>query len=188
MESQQPTVGIASFIQKLDLMLRDESTKDTVYWGPFNDTVIIKNNDYFTNFVLPNYFRHNQMSSFIRQMNKHGFHRIKSDRLVDRKENDIYEYKNEYFQRGNRDRWSSICCGNALPKPGPIHEINVKQKLQELSDDNERLKSQSNMSRDKCAQLERSVRLCHEKIAKQTALINRITELISAKGINGMNC
>jgi osomolarity two-component system response regulator SKN7 len=59
-------------------ILEDESNKDTIVWGPENDTFIVKEIMNFSTLVLPLHFKHNKFSSFVRQLNKYNFHRIKS--------------------------------------------------------------------------------------------------------------
>lgn len=49
----------------------------------------------FTQTVLPKYFKHQNISSFIRQLNMYGFTKSK------REENENI-YSNPFFQRGNK--------------------------------------------------------------------------------------
>jgi hypothetical protein len=49
------------------------------YWAPSGAEFIIKDVNKFQQVVLPRYFRHNKMNSFIRQLNMYGFHKSRTD-------------------------------------------------------------------------------------------------------------
>jgi hypothetical protein len=66
------------FITKLYKMLNDADTHDTethavVSWGLSNDSVLIKEQGALGSQVLPRYFKHGNVSSFVRQLNMYGF-------------------------------------------------------------------------------------------------------------------
>jgi hypothetical protein len=67
-----------AFISKLYQMLNDSDectpkNYDVVSWGLTNDSVLIKDQWTFGSQVLPHYFKHGNVSSFIRQLNMYGF-------------------------------------------------------------------------------------------------------------------
>ncbi|KAJ3275412.1 hypothetical protein HDV01_000704, partial [Terramyces sp. JEL0728] len=81
---EEETSAVVPFIQKLNMynitknrMLCDNA-QDAIVWGKNGESIVIKNSSEFTRSVLPQYFRHNQLASFIRQLNKHGFRRSKT--------------------------------------------------------------------------------------------------------------
>ena len=49
---------------------------DVVTWGPQGDCFVIKELDQFTRVVIPRMFKHSNFSSFVRQLNKYGFHKV----------------------------------------------------------------------------------------------------------------
>lgn len=65
------------FLIKLFELLKDKSINDTISWNNKGDAFIIKNSEKFRK-ILPNWFRTNNYSSFLRQLNMYGFHKIKN--------------------------------------------------------------------------------------------------------------
>lgn len=59
-------------------MQNDEFAK-IIYWAPSGLEFVIKDIPKFQQVVLPRYFRHNKMNSFIRQLNMYGFHKSRAD-------------------------------------------------------------------------------------------------------------
>ena len=48
-------------------------------WSEEGDTFIVKNAEDFANEVIPTFYRHNNWTSFVRQLNFYGFRKIKSE-------------------------------------------------------------------------------------------------------------
>ncbi|KAL0912341.1 hypothetical protein M5K25_018306 [Dendrobium thyrsiflorum] len=60
------------FLTKCYDMVNDPATDDTVCWGDSENTFIIKDQHTFSRDLLPKYFKHSNISSFIRQLNTYG--------------------------------------------------------------------------------------------------------------------
>ena len=67
-----------NFLLKLYQILENESYKDIIHWTEDGKYFIISNLHDFTENVLPKYYKHNNYSSFIRQLNMYDFHKKKS--------------------------------------------------------------------------------------------------------------
>ena len=59
-------------------MLEDDTYPDTVCWSQKGDCFVIKELDLFTKTVLPRMFKHSNFASFVRQLNKYDFHKVRS--------------------------------------------------------------------------------------------------------------
>mmetsp|Transcript_21715 Transcript_21715/g.66459 ORF Transcript_21715/g.66459 Transcript_21715/m.66459 type:complete len:427 (-) Transcript_21715:771-2051(-) len=95
MRSQLPV-----FLRKTFTMI-DTCPPGVGGWGKDGKTFVIKNPETFAAQIIPSFFRHNNFSSFVRQLNFYGFRKIKSDALLNTpQENKWWEFRHDYFQQG----------------------------------------------------------------------------------------
>ncbi|ODV91177.1 hypothetical protein CANCADRAFT_31904 [Tortispora caseinolytica NRRL Y-17796] len=70
--------GSSDFVRKLYSMLQDMSYADIVKWNEKGDSFIVLDTNSFTNYILPKHFKHCNFSSFVRQLNKYDFHKVRT--------------------------------------------------------------------------------------------------------------
>ena len=58
-------------------MLEDTSWAHIVSWGPHGDCFVVKDMNEFTKSILPRMFKHSNFASFVRQLNKYDFHKVR---------------------------------------------------------------------------------------------------------------
>ncbi|KAJ7482218.1 hypothetical protein B0H11DRAFT_1862915 [Mycena galericulata] len=67
------------FIKRLYKILSDGADEDVIAWAPERDRFVVKDIDKFRTSILPRMFKHSNFASFVRQLNKYGFHKVKID-------------------------------------------------------------------------------------------------------------
>ena len=78
-----------NFLLKLYQILENKEYKDIIEWSEDGKYFMIKNLHDFTENILPKYYKHNNYSSFIRQLNMYDFHKRKGN-----PNEHIFEHKN----------------------------------------------------------------------------------------------
>ncbi|KZP01178.1 hypothetical protein CALVIDRAFT_492754 [Calocera viscosa TUFC12733] len=68
----------SDFVKKLFRMLEDPNFSPVVSWNPVGDAFVVRDMTEFTKTILPRLFKHSNFASFVRQLNKYDFHKVKN--------------------------------------------------------------------------------------------------------------
>ena len=74
---------VPSFLLKLYEIVDNKSIDHVVAWFEDGEGFVIRNSILFGEQILPQYFKHNNFSSFIRQLNMYDFHKSKRKGTTD---------------------------------------------------------------------------------------------------------
>ncbi|CAJ0907251.1 11590_t:CDS:10 [Entrophospora sp. SA101] len=82
-------------------MVEDPSIQHLISWAPSGDVFSVSNPTEFSKLVLPQYFKHNNWQSFVRQLNMYGFHKVNDMFHANpSSESQAWEFKHQDFRRG----------------------------------------------------------------------------------------
>ncbi|GJP32739.1 hypothetical protein CLOM_g17336 [Closterium sp. NIES-68] len=135
------------FLTKTYQLVDDSSTDEVVSWGSELVTFVVWKPMEFARDLLPNYFKHNNFSSFVRQLNTYGFRKVAPTR---------WEFGNDYFKKGEfrllceiqRRKAFVPTISSHIPQPGPskapepMKDVCAADEIERLQSENALLSSE----------------------------------------------
>ncbi|XP_073292959.1 heat stress transcription factor B-2b-like [Primulina huaijiensis] len=98
------------FLTKTYHLVDDHTIDDVISWSEDGSSFVVWNQTEFSRDLLPKYFKHNNFSSFVRQLNTYGFRKVVPDR---------WEFSNDCFRRGEMNLLSDIH-RRKIATPSPV--------------------------------------------------------------------
>ncbi|KAI9510562.1 HSF-type DNA-binding-domain-containing protein [Russula earlei] len=154
-------IGTNNFVTKL--MINDPKSAHFISWTELGtrqardergyslcltrsfDSFVVSNVGEFSRTILGSHFKHNNFSSFVRQLNMYGFHKINRTPRAQRTSTDAqtWEFSHHKFLRARPDLLEEIKRKALEPDPSIKHRVElpgeVAAQLAQMRDDNRRV-------------------------------------------------
>ncbi|XP_049879025.1 heat shock factor protein isoform X2 [Pectinophora gossypiella] len=183
---------VPAFLGKLWKLVNDSETNNLISWSPGGKTFVIKNQADFARELLPLYYKHNNMASFIRQLNMYGFHKITSvENGGLRYEKDEIEFSHPCFMRGHAYLLEHIKRKIANPKSivtsnesgekillKPELMNKVLADVKQMKGKQESLDAKFSAMKQENEALWREVAILRQKHIKQQQIVNNLIQFL----------
>lgn len=175
---EQKTTAIPLFLKKLWKMVNDTSAEQIIGWNPAGDGFVIYDQLKFVTELLPQYFKHNNLSSFIRQLNFYDFHKVAN---IDKNE---MEFSHSYFLKDLPETLSFITRKVPNVKSRNIQNIqheNINEVLvgvKEMKNKHSLIENELKLLKQENAALWNEINSLRIKYSKQTKVINKLIHFL----------
>jgi len=137
---KKEAVDVPIFLRKTHHMI-DTCDPAIATWSEDGETFIVKEVEIFASTIIPQFFKHNNFSSFVRQLNFYGFRKIKADPIKINAEDDLngkfWRFRHEKFLRGRPDLLIEIRKANQNLPSSEQHQqevVSLKKEVKSLKD------------------------------------------------------
>jgi len=172
-------------------MVDNPETDSLIGWSEDGNSFLIRNHFEFTKQMLPYYYKHSNMASFVRQLNMYGFHKVMSvDSGGLKGENDESEFSHPYFMRGQEHLLDQIKrkVSTASQRPAGVFLPSIKSEkvnevLSEVSlikDRQEDIDGKLDTMKNENEALWREVLSLRQKHTQQQKIVNKLIQFLVA--------
>ncbi|KAF7242056.1 Heat shock factor protein 3 [Varanus komodoensis] len=176
---------VPGFLAKLWALVEDSGSDDVIAWGRNGQNFCILDEQRFAKELLPKYFKHNNLSSFIRQLNIYGFRKVIAleNGMMTSDKNSAIEFQHPFFKRGKAN-----LLGNIKRKVSAVRAEDLKlcpESLHKVLSEVQEMREQQNNMDIKLASMKREnkalwkeVAYLRQKHSQQQRLLSKILEFI----------
>uniref|UniRef100_A0A8D0HRR4 Heat shock transcription factor 1 n=1 Tax=Sphenodon punctatus TaxID=8508 RepID=A0A8D0HRR4_SPHPU len=180
--------NVPAFLTKLWTLVEDPDTDPLICWSPSGNSFHVFDQGQFAKEVLPKYFKHNNMASFVRQLNMYGFRKvvhIEQGGLV-KPEKDDTEFQHPYFVRGQEHLLENIKRKVTSVSSIKNEDIKVRQdNVTKLLTDVQMMKGKQESMDSKLVAMKhenealwREVASLRQKHAQQQKVVNKLIQFL----------
>uniref|UniRef100_A0A224YZR7 Heat shock transcription factor 1 n=1 Tax=Rhipicephalus zambeziensis TaxID=60191 RepID=A0A224YZR7_9ACAR len=180
--------NVPAFLVKLWKLVEDEKCNDLISWSSTGRSFIIHNQIQFAKDLLPLYFKHSNMASFIRQLNMYGFRKVANIDQGLRTEREEIEFFHDFFVRGQecllgliKRKVPSSRAGAHGPEDGQAHSEVLKELLTNAGNMHERQEQMDQLLADMKKENEalwREVARLRQKHIKQQQIVEKLIQFL----------
>nr|XP_021513080.1 heat shock factor protein 2 isoform X4 [Meriones unguiculatus] len=190
--------NVPAFLSKLWTLVEETHTNEFITWSQNGQSFLVLDEQRFAKEILPKYFKHNNMASFVRQLNMYGFRKVVhiDSGIIKQERDGPVEFQHPYFKQGQDDLLENIKRKVSSSKPeeskirqedltkiiSSAQKVQIKQetiesRLSELKSENESLWKEVSELRAKHAQQQQVIR----KIVQFIVTLVQNNQLVSLK-------
>lgn len=125
--------NVPAFLTKLWTLVEDADTNECICWSQEGNSFLVLDEQRFAKEILPKFFKHNNMASFIRQLNMYGFRKVMhiDTGIVKQERDGPVEFQHPYFKHGQDDLLENIKrkVSNTRPEDNKIRQEDLTKIL-----------------------------------------------------------
>ncbi|XP_026530406.1 heat shock factor protein 3-like isoform X1 [Notechis scutatus] len=191
--SSSSSSSVPGFLAKLWTLVEDPGSDDVISWSRNGQNFCILDEQRFAKELLPKYFKHNNLSSFIRQLNIYGFRKVIAleNGMITSDKNPAIEFQHPFFKRGQFDLLANIKRKVATVRPEdlkicPDDLHKVLSEVQEMREQQNSMDIKLESMKRENKALWKEVACLRQKHSQQQQLLSKILEFIL--GLMRGNC
>uniref|UniRef100_A0A8C9PEL2 HSF-type DNA-binding domain-containing protein n=1 Tax=Spermophilus dauricus TaxID=99837 RepID=A0A8C9PEL2_SPEDA len=102
--------NVPAFLSKLWTLVEETHTNEFITWSQNGQSFLVLDEQRFAKEILPKYFKHNNMASFVRQLNMYGFRKVVhiDSGIVKQERDGPVEFQHPFFKQGQDDLLENI--------------------------------------------------------------------------------
>ncbi|XP_049914167.1 heat shock factor protein 2 isoform X2 [Epinephelus moara] len=125
--------NVPAFLTKLWTLVEDADTNEFICWSQEGNSFLVLDEQHFAKEILPKFFKHNNMASFIRQLNMYGFRKVMhiDTGIVKQERDGPVEFQHPYFKHGQDNLLENIKrkVSNTRPEENKIRQEDLTKIL-----------------------------------------------------------
>ncbi|XP_069582236.1 heat shock factor protein 2 [Ranitomeya imitator] len=125
--------NVPAFLSKLWTLVEDADTNEFITWSQNGQSFLVLDEQRFAKEILPKYFKHNNMASFVRQLNMYGFRKVVhvDSGIVKQERDGPVEFQHPFFIQGQDELLENIKrkVSSARPEEAKVRQEDISKIL-----------------------------------------------------------
>ncbi|KAM6405008.1 heat shock factor protein 2 isoform 2-T2 [Pluvialis apricaria] len=177
--------GVPAFLSKLWALVGEAPSNQLITWSQNGQSFLVLDEQRFAKEILPKYFKHNNMASFVRQLNMYGFRKVVhvDSGIVKLERDGPVEFQHPYFKQGREDLLEHIKrkVSSSRPEENKIRQEDLSKIIssaQKVQVKQETIESRLSALKRENESLWREVAELRAKHLQQQQVIRKIVQFI----------